>query len=235
VKPVIGITPCSRVADYVESVKRAGGEPRMLNNSDDPATVLAQVDGVLLTGGLDVDPALYGEAPHQTTEAAPDRDAFEIPLSRGAIAGDVPLFAICRGVQVLNVAGGGTLVQDIPSALASGLNHSVDVPKDHLAHSVHVTPGTRLADALGPNTNLDTCDVNSRHHQSVGRVAPAFVPSAVSSDGVIEAIERPDATFCVGVQWHPENFWRTGEFKGLFDALISAAQARRQSRTPEDG
>jgi putative glutamine amidotransferase len=136
---------------------------------------------------------------------------------------------------VLNVAGGGTLVQDIPSALASGLNHSVDVPKDHLAHSVHVTPGTRLADALGPNTNLDTCDVNSRHHQSVGRVAPAFVPSAVSSDGVIEAIERPDATFCVGVQWHPENFWRTGEFKGLFDALISAAQARRQSRTPKDG
>ena len=227
-KPVIGITPCSRIDDYVESVKRAGGEPRVLSNDDDPAAVLAEVDGVLLTGGLDVDPAQYGEAPHPATEAAPDRDKFEIPLSRGAVAQDVPLFAICRGVQVLNVAGGGTLVQDIPTAIDSRLDHSVNVPKDHIAHSVHVMPNTRLAEALGASVDLATCDVNSRHHQAVGQLAPAFVASAVSPDGIVEAIERPGAAFCVGVQWHPENFWRTGEFDGLFREFVEAARAPRR-------
>jgi len=144
-KPRIGITPCSRVADYVESVKRAGAEPIVLSNADDPSEVLKRVDGVLLTGGLDVDPALYGEAAHPTTEAAPDRDRFEVPLTKAAIAQNVPLFAICRGVQVLNVAAGGTLVQDIPSAITSDLPHSIDVPKDHIAHDVKVEPGTRPA------------------------------------------------------------------------------------------
>jgi putative glutamine amidotransferase len=228
-KPVIGITPCSRVDDYVESVKRAGGEPRILRNTDNPATVLSEVDGILLTGGLDVDPALYGEAAHPATEIASDRDRFEIPLSRAAIAGDVPLFAICRGVQVLNVAAGGSLVQDIPTAITTDLNHSIDVPKDHCAHPVRVAPGSRLAESLGAGADLATCGVNSRHHQSVGRVAPAFVPSAVSPDGVVEAIEKPGASFCVGVQWHPENFWRTGEFDGLFRAFVAAA-AERQPR-----
>lgn len=230
-RPVIGITPCSRLDDYVESVKRAGGEPRILSNDDDPAAILAEVDGVLLTGGLDVDPAHYGETPHALTEAAPDRDKFEIPLSRGAVAQDVPLFAICRGVQVLNVAGGGTLVQDIPTAIDSELAHAVNVPKDQIAHSVRVTPGSRLADALGTSADLQTCDVNSRHHQAVGRLAPAFVASAVSPDGIVEAIERPDAAFCVGVQWHPENFWRTGEFDGLFKSFIHAARRSREPRT----
>jgi len=223
-KPVIGITSCSRVDDYVESVKRAGGEPVVLSNSDDPDGVLDRVDGILLTGGLDVDPALYGEAPHPTTEAAPERDQFEIPLSREAVTRDVPLFAICRGVQVLNVAEGGTLVQDIPSAIASELDHSIDQPKNQIAHVVTVAPGTKLAAAIGAGGGPgDTCRVNSRHHQAVGAVAPSFVVSAVSSDGVVEAIERPASTFCVGVQWHPENFWRTGEFKGLFEAFVSAA------------
>lgn len=227
-KPVIGITPCSRVDDYVESVTRAGGEPRVLDNSDDPAGVLPQLDGVLLTGGLDVDPALYGEASHHTTEAAPERDRFEIPLSKAAIAANVPLLAICRGVQVLNVAAGGTLVQDIPSAVTTDLNHSVNVPKDHLAHPIRVLPGTLLGDALGDSADLETCPVNSRHHQSVGRVAPSFVTSAVSPDGVIEAIERPGAVFCLGVQWHPENFWRSGEFGGLFERFVAAARQTRQ-------
>jgi len=230
-RPIIGITPCSRLDDYVESVKRAGGEPRVLSNDDDPAAILAEVDGVLLTGGLDVDPGQYGEAPHPTTEAAPDRDQFEIPLSRGAVARDVPLFAICRGVQVLNVAGGGTLVQDIPTAIDSRLAHAVNVPKDQIAHSVRVMPGTRLADALGTSADLETCDVNSRHHQAVGRLAPAFVASAVSPDGIVEAIERPGAAFCVGVQWHPENFWRTGEFDGLFREFVEAARKTRAPRT----
>ena len=100
------------------------------------------------------------------------------------------------------------------------------MPKDHCAHQVRVEPGTKLAEALGPEVDLDTCPVNSRHHQSVGRVAPGFVTSAVSIDGIVEAIERPDAAFCVGVQWHPENFWKTGEFGGLFEAFVTAAAKR---------
>ena len=231
-KPVIGITPCTRVDDYVESVRRAGGEPLVLRNTDDPAVALTRLDGLLLTGGLDVDPALYGETAHETTQVAPERDRFEMPLTKGALNDDVPLFAICRGVQVLNVAAGGSLVQDIPSAVASGLNHAIDIPKDHVAHPVHVRPGTRLAEALGAAADLDTCPVNSRHHQSVARVAPSFVVSAASPDGVVEAIERPEAAFCVGVQWHPENFWRTGEFAGLFGAFVEAATRRRHCRLP---
>ena len=223
-KPVVGITRCSRVDDYVESVKRAGGEPVVLEPTDDPSRSLDRIDALLLSGGLDVDPVQYGEAPHPTTEVDVTRDAFEIPLSRGAVARDMPLFAICRGVQVLNVAAGGTLVQDIPSTVPSELAHSMDLPKDHLAHAVRVTPGTRLAASLGPSAPLETCPVNSRHHQAVGQVAPSFVVSAVSPDGVIEAIERPESAFCVGVQWHPENFWRTGEFAGLFSAFVEAAR-----------
>src|SRR5579859_7439711 len=226
-KPRIGITPCTRVDDYVASVTRAGADALVLSNRDDPSAVLDRVDGILLTGGLDVDPALYGEAPHPKTEPAPERDRFEVPLSKAAVARDVPVLAICRGVQVLNVAAGGTLVQDIPSAVRSDLPHSIDVPKNKIAHGVHVSTGTRLAEALGPGTPLDTCSVNSRHHQSVGKVAPEFVVSAVSPDGVIEGIERPASAFCVGVQWHPEDFWRTGEFDGLFDAFVEAARARK--------
>jgi putative glutamine amidotransferase len=230
-KPKIGITPCSRVDDYVESVKRAGGEPIVLVTSDDPAQVLDRLDALLLTGGLDVDPALYGETPHATTEVDPARDRFEIPLSRAAVARDLPVFAICRGVQVLNVAAGGTLVQDIPSAVATELTHAIDLPKDHLAHPVRVTPGTRLAASLGSAAPLETCPVNSRHHQAVGRVAPSFVVSAVSEDGVVEAIERPASAFCVGVQWHPENFWRTGEFAGLFADFVAAATRQQHAPT----
>jgi putative glutamine amidotransferase len=226
-KPVIGITPCSRLDDYVESVKRAGGEPLVLDAAGDPASSLERIDALLLTGGLDVDPALYGEAPHATTEVDPARDRFEIPLSQAAVARDVPVFAICRGVQVLNVAAGGTLVQDIPSAVATELTHSIDLPKDHIAHPVRVTPGTRLAASLGSAAPLEACAVNSRHHQAVGRVAPSFVVSAVSEDGVVEAIERPASAFCVGVQWHPENFWRTGEFAGLFADFVAAATRQR--------
>jgi putative glutamine amidotransferase len=227
----IGITPCARLDDYVESVTRAGGKAIVLRPADDAETAIGRLDGLLLTGGLDVDPALYGEAAHPMTHAAPDRDRFEVPLSKAAMARDLPVFAICRGVQVLNVAAGGSLVQDIPSTVTSELNHSIDVPKNHHAHPVKVTPGSRLAAALGPAADLDACRVNSRHHQSVARVAPDFVVSAVSPDGVVEAIERPDRTFCVGVQWHPENFVQSGEFSGLFREFVAAAKKRAVSAT----
>ena len=234
-KPRIGITPCTRIDDYVESVKCAGGEPIVLRNSDNPATAIPALDGLLLTGGLDVDPSLYGETPHDTTSTAPERDRFEVPLSIAAMADDLPILAICRGVQVLNVAAGGSLVQDIPSAVASEVNHSIDVPKNYQAHPIKVTPGTRLAAALGPDGDLETCPVNSRHHQSVARVAPEFVVSAVSPDGVVEAIERPDRTFCVGVQWHPENFVKSGEFSGLFEEFVAAAAKRGAARRVQRG
>ena len=223
-KPIIGITRCSKLDDYIESVKRAGGEPLVLEPGDDPRESLARVDGVLLSGGPDVDPALYGQAPHPSTVVDRERDRFEVPLSRAAMARDVPLFAICRGVQVLNVAAGGTLVQDIPSAVASELDHSIQEPRHAPAHDVRITPETVLSSTLGDAPRLDTCTVNSRHHQAVQEVAPSFVVSAVSTDGIVEAIERPGAQFCVGVQWHPENFWRTGEFDGLFKAFVRAAQ-----------
>lgn len=224
--PVIGITPCSRVDDYVESVRRAGGEPLVLSNGDDPHDVLSRVQGVLLTGGADVDPALYGQAAHDTTDVQPERDAFEIPLTREAIARDVPLFAICRGVQVLNVAAGGTLVQDIPSMTHTAVNHAIEVPKHAPAHEVRVSPGSSLARALGASAPVESCTVNSRHHQAIAGVAPSFVVSAVAPDGLIEAIERPGSAFCVGVQWHPENYWKSGEFAPLFAAFVAAVRLR---------
>jgi putative glutamine amidotransferase len=224
-KPRIGITRCSKIDDYVESVALAGGDPVVLETSDDPSAALDRIDGLLLSGGADVDPALYGQTPHPLTVVDPARDAFEIPLSREALTREMPVFAICRGVQVLNVAAGGSLVQDIPAAVESDLNHALSQPKDAAAHPVQVSPGSRLADALGPATNLVSCAVNSRHHQAVADVAPSFVVTATSPDGVVEAIERPASEFCVGVQWHPENFWRTGEFAPLFEAFVNASKS----------
>lgn len=228
--PLIGITRCSTLDDYVESVIRAGGEPLVLETDEDPEEVVARIDGLLLTGGPDVEPALYGEAPHPATDVDAARDGFEIPLTRRALAESVPVFAICRGAQVLNVAAGGSLVQDIPTAVDSGVPHSVTEQKDAVAHPIRVADGSRLAGAMGFALDLATCGVNSRHHQSVAQVAPSFVASAHSPDGVVEAIERPEGAFCLGVQWHPENFWRTGRFGALFDAFVRAARQRAEGR-----
>jgi putative glutamine amidotransferase len=226
--PVLGITRCSRLDDYIASVEQSGGRARVLEVSESPRALIDQIDGVLLTGGGDIDPVFYGEERHPSVyDAEPGRDEFEIDLARRAVAADLPLLAICRGTQVLNVAAGGTLVQDIPSELATELAHSVETPKDCVAHEVRVAANSRLHPALGEAVGAACmCRVNSRHHQSVGRLGSGFIASAVASDGVIEAIEAPAARFCVGVQWHPENFWQTGEFRGLFDAFIAAARER---------
>jgi putative glutamine amidotransferase len=227
--PVIGVTRCSRLEDYLASVEQSGARARVLEVSESPRALIDTLDGVILTGGGDVDPVLYGEERHPTVEdAEPGRDEFEIDLARRAMAGDMPLLAICRGAQVLNVAAGGTLVQDIPSAVKTDLSHSVKDPRNCLAHPIQITRGSRLHNALGAAVDAAcTCRVNSRHHQSVGQLGTQLVASAVAPDGVIEAIEAPHATFCVGVQWHPENFWRTGEFRPLFDAFVEAARLRR--------
>ena len=226
--PVIGVAWPRE--DYVAALERAGATVREITPGRDalPAA-LDGCDGVLLTGGLDVDPAEYGEAKHETVELDLERDRYELAIARDAIARDMPLLAICRGVQVLNVAAGGTLVQDIPSQSTHPLGHSITLPKDAIAHDVAVVPGTCLSVILAPELGAaGRIAVNSRHHQSVKATAPGFVVSATASDGVIEAIERPDAHFCVGVQWHPENFWRSGQFHTLFDGLVQAAVEHRQ-------
>lgn len=235
-RPTIGITRCSKLDDYVASIEHAGARARVLEVSESPRKILDEIDGVLLTGGGDVDPVLYGEERDPTVEdAEPGRDEFEIDLVRRAMSADVPILGICRGSQVLNVAAGGTLVQDIPSAVRSELPHSITEPKDTVAHVVTVSPGSRLRAALGPTIDAaNTCRVNSRHHQSVGRLGTGLVSSAVAADGVVEGIEREDGAYCLGVQWHPENFWRTGEFSPLFTSFVDAARARLASRVGDE-
>ena len=229
--PLIAIGQNRKMEDYLESVRRAGGEPvEVVVGSEAPEHLLARVDGLLLTGGGDVDPTLYGQTRHATFEAAESgRDAFEIALAKAAMAKGIPFLAICRGMQVLNVAMGGTLIQDIPSEVTGALEHAVPQPRFHIAHEVWVSKGSRLATLLADHMeDGETCHVNSRHHQSVKDVAKGFDITATSPDGVVEAMEKPGAGFCVAVQWHPENFWRTGEFRELFEGLVQAANARKR-------
>ena len=225
---LIAVARNQRLADYLESVRRAGGEPIEVDaDGEPPISLVKRVAGVMLTGGGDVDPALFDEPPHATFEAAePGRDTYEGALARAAVEAGLPLFAICRGMQVLNVAMGGSLVQDIPTQIVGALNHSVREPRFAIAHEVWVSKGSRLWTLLQDKLDGEACQVNSRHHQSVKRVAHAFEVSATAPDGVVEAIEKPGAAFCIGVQWHPENFWRTGEFRPLFEEFIAAAGGR---------
>jgi putative glutamine amidotransferase len=224
--PTIAIAPCRQMADYVESIRRAGAEVVELTQDDAPEGVVTRVDGLLLPGGGDVDPALYGAQPHASFVAAePGRDAYEIALVRAALAADLPLLAICRGMQVLNVACGGDLVQDIPTEVNGALSHAVAEPRYALAHEVWVTPTSRFAALMQEELeDGESCQVNSRHHQAVRHVGEGLEVVATAPDGVIEALERPAGRFCLAVQWHPENFWRTGEFRPLFEGFVDAAR-----------
>lgn len=224
---LIAITSCRKLEDYKQAVLHVGGDVRVVDATTGVEGALDGAAGLLLTGGDDVEPSQYGEAAHASTMAAePGRDEFELALVQAARERQLPIFAICRGVQVLNVACGGTLVQDIPSYVTGGVKHSLTVPPNTpytLAHEVWIEKESLLSRLLGERITGDSCDVNSRHHQSVKSVAPGFRVSATAPDGVIEAIEDPVSPFCIGVQWHPENFWRTGEFRPLFEAFIEAA------------
>jgi len=229
---VIGITTCRKLEDYRQSILHVGGEPRILAVSMGVERALAGIDGLLLTGGDDVAPSRYGEAAHgSVVEAEPGRDEFEIGLIAAARATELPMLAICRGIQVLNVACGGTLVQDIPSQVAGALTHSLPSPPNQpysLAHEIWIEKDSMLSKLMRERlADVDTCEVNSRHHQAVKAVAPGFTVSATAPDGVIEAIEDPASRFCLGVQWHPENFFRTGEFRSLFEGFLEAAQKAR--------
>jgi len=230
--PLIAVSSCRKLEDYRQSILHTGGEVRVIDPSMSVADALAGIGGLLLTGGGDVDPARYGATPHEKLDEVDHaRDEFEIALIAAARSRDLPIFAICRGVQVLNVAAGGTLVQDIPSEVTGALNHSLVVPPHppyELAHEVWVEKDSLLAKLLGERlVGNDTCDVNSRHHQAVKTIAPGYRVSATAPDGVIEAIEDPAASFCLGVQWHPENFWRTGEFRALYEGFLEAASRQK--------
>ena len=217
--------------DYRQSILHVGGEPRIVDSSMAVDAALSGVDGLLLTGGDDVAPPIYGEQPHDTvTDAEPGRDEFEIGLVKAARERGVPIFAICRGVQVLNVACGGTLVQDIPSQVKGALTHDLPVPPNQpysLAHEIWLEKDSLLSILMRERlSDSDACEVNSRHHQAVKDLAPGFRVCATAPDGVIEAIEDPEKPFCLGVQWHPENFFRTGEFRPLFEGFLEAAQTK---------
>ena len=216
--------------DYVRAVEEAQGLPLVLapGRPEDAPELLDRLDGLVLSGGGDVDPSLYGEDPHPNLgRVTPERDAFELALCREALRRRLPVLAICRGQQVLNVATGGTLVQDIPSELAGSVDHDPESERWATAHPVKILPGTRLREILG----TETVAVNSFHHQAVKELGQGLVVSARSEDGVIEGIELPAQPFAVGVQWHPEAFWDHGRaFQPLFEALVRAS-----SPPDEDG
>lgn len=223
--PVIAIAPCSKPHDYEAAVERVGGELLRLDPAvHRPADVIATADALLLPGGGDVLPSLYGEAAHaKFSPAEAGRDDYELELARRAVEANLPLLAICRGAQVLNVAYGGSLVQHIPDQIGTLVNHVLREPPFAIAHDVWVSSGSLLEALMREQLDGDTCPVNSRHHQAPASLGKGLVASATAPDGVIEAIEDPSRRFCLGVQWHPENFYRTGEFRALFEGLITAA------------
>jgi putative glutamine amidotransferase len=225
---VIGITACRKLEDYRQSILHVGGDVRVIDRTMTVADALHDIGGVLLTGGGDVAPARYREVADPSVVDVDDaRDEFEIALIAEARRRDLPILAICRGIQVLNVATGGTLIQDIPSQVKGALEHRLTVPQHQpyaLAHEVWLDKDTLLTRLMRERlSDADSCEVNSRHHQAVKKLGEGFQISATAPDGVIEAIEAPAARFCLGVQWHPENFWRTGEFRSLFEGFLEAS------------
>lgn len=241
--PRIGIT-CSTVpmdslarlrhvcnATYVDWVTRAGGAPMLLPNLGpelvDP--LLEPLDGLLASGGSDVHPLLFGAEPHpRLGEVDVPRDRFELPLLRRALAGDLPIFGICRGIQSLNVAAGGDLRQDLPSEPEVTIQHQMKIHGGLTAHHhVELAEGTRLRGILG----APRVAVNSYHHQAVGRLGEDLRVAAVDADGTIEAIEGLGERFILGVQWHPEMMEPAEPTSlALFEAFVQAARQHAARR-----
>jgi putative glutamine amidotransferase len=237
-KPLIGITCGPRDINgapfygsrptYIESVTKAGGLPILIASNIDEETlrgIYEHIDGVLLAGGGDIQPALYGmDNSHLAHEVDPDRDVAEINVVRWAAADDKPLFGICRGCQAINVALGGTLYRDIRAEYPgyNGIDHALwgKFPRDHIAHTVRVEPTTHLATVIGESRP----PVNSLHHQALRDIAPGLIASAHAEDGLTEGIEMAGARFFIGVQWHPEELYDTSEpMRRLFVAFIDAS------------
>lgn len=207
---------------YFEAVNRAGGIAVLLPpqpvDEDIASRVLDGLDGLIVTGGKDVDPARYGQAPHPTTDQPRlDRDAWEDALLRGAIERELPFLGICRGAQVLNVALGGTLIQHLPDVVGSTRYNLGGGQYNEVA--VEVVPGSELSELIGAGV-----DAKVYHHQAIDRVAEGLTVSARTDDGIIQGVELPSVPFGVAVQWHPEE---SSEDIRLFAGLVEAARAYR--------
>jgi putative glutamine amidotransferase len=233
-KPVVGITTYLTQAAwgawdlesalvpaaYVRSVARAGGSPLLVPPGASVEETLSAVDGLIFSGGSDLDPSLYGEEAHaETVGVVRERDDFELSLMRAALQQDVPVLAICRGSQVLNVALGGGLEQHVPDRVGSHVHK--ETTGVFAEHDVEVIAGTRLAAILG-----ERGDVKSHHHQGYGTLGSGLRESARAPDGTVEALEDPSRHFTLGVLWHPEE----GEDLALFEALVAAAGERAATR-----
>ena len=209
--------------DYVEAVLRAGGTPVLFPVTADREQItelLDQVDGLLMTGGVDVDPAEYGEVKKTCCgDCSACRDAMEFPLCREALNRRMPILAICRGMQVLSCVLGGNLYQDIAEQFGTEMRHPrYDIPRDPV-HKVEVLPDTLLASITGAGS----LDVNSRHHQGINTPGKGLRINATAPDGLIEGVELPDYAFVLGIQWHPESL--SDRYPGqqkLFDAFVKA-------------
>ncbi len=239
-KPVIGVSmsrdessPPASPRDwirrtYVTAVIGAGGLPLLLYNELSALELLEYCDGLLLTGGGDFDPEAFGAEDKGTDYSGVSvaRDNTELQLIKAAEQLQMPIFGICRGIQALTVAGGGTLIQDIPQTRPdTPLAHSQAQPRQETTHSVEVDPGSKVADLLGLTEVL----VNSFHHQAIDRIPSGYVVTARAEDGIIEAIEDPSAAFKLGVQWHPEDLvGHHSEAQNLFRGFVKAAQQYRE-------
>lgn len=236
-RPVVGITsyPAQPVrwgaweepvilipASYVDAVERAGGRPLVVPPSGDSVEeTLDLLDGIVFSGGNDVDPARYGAEPHPETDAPlRERDEAELALLTGALERDMPVLAVCRGSQVLNVALGGDLVQHLPERV--GHDRHRHTPGTFADHDVTVDPESRLGAVLG-----DRAPVKSHHHQGYGRIGEGLVEVAWADDGTVEGLEATGKRFALGVLWHPEE----GEDFALFQALVEQAGEYRRSRS----
>ena len=207
--------------DYVSAVERAGGRPLLVPPSEDGVEeTLAALDGIVFSGGSDLDPELYDQEPHdETTGIHPERDRAELALLQAALARDMPVLAVCRGSQVLNVARGGDLVQHLPDVV--GDEKHKHTPGTFADHDITLESGTRLGALLG-----DHAPVKSHHHQGFGRVGDGLRVAAYADDGTIEAVEDPERRFALGVLWHPE----AGEDRRLFEELVREARDYRAAR-----
>lgn len=211
---------------YIQAVSNAGGIPILIPlglPQEHLQTLYSHLDGILLTGGSDVDPARFNGRSHMRVyDVDSDRDALEIGLVRLAVESGKPLLGICRGVQVINVALGGTLYTDLADHYPNALRHDwyPDIPRDYRAHEVEIDPSSRLAAVLGATRP----QVNSLHHQGLERIGAGLSVVAKAPDGLVEAVENPERPFFIGVQWHPEWLQEVPAMRNLFKAFVTAAE-----------
>jgi putative glutamine amidotransferase len=220
-----GIPQISLTEAYVQAVLRAGGLPVLipvgLSNSQ-VGVLYSHLQGLLFTGGGDIDPARYGGVPHSRVyDIEPQRDELEIHLVRQAVSDGLPFLGICRGIQVINVALGGKLYTDISDQHPAALRHDMapGFPRDLIAHPVEVKPASSLAGL----THLPSLEVNSLHHQGISSVAPTLQPTAFAPDGLVEAVELPGHPFALGIQWHPEWLPESDPMQAILRGLVDAA------------